>query len=101
MNDCNGDAKKFEELIIQKLQTSSIIHIGCRERTIVAEQVKESRLNEFLENPERSLWSIAIPVIAGMAIQTFYSNSVHAFHWTAWRKFNCSCSLQHATLLSL
>ena len=38
----------------------------------MAEQ-KESRLNEFLENPERSLWSIAIPVIAGMAIQTFYS----------------------------
>ena len=34
---------------------------------------KESRLSEFLENPERSLWSIAIPVIAGMAIQTFYS----------------------------
>ena len=34
---------------------------------------KESRLNDFLENPERSLWSIAIPVIAGMAIQTFYS----------------------------
>ncbi|MDG1545445.1 MAG: MATE family efflux transporter, partial [Candidatus Poseidoniia archaeon] len=38
----------------------------------MAEQ-KESRLNDFLENPERSLWSIAIPVIAGMAIQTFYS----------------------------
>ena len=38
----------------------------------MAEQ-KESRLNEFLENPERSLWTIAIPVIAGMAIQTFYS----------------------------
>jgi len=38
----------------------------------VSEQ-KESRLNDFLENPERSLWSIAIPVIAGMAIQTFYS----------------------------
>ena len=38
----------------------------------MAEQ-KESRLNEFLDNPERSLWTIAIPVIAGMAIQTFYS----------------------------
>ena len=34
---------------------------------------KESRLNEFLENPERSLWSIALPVIVGMAVQTFYS----------------------------
>jgi len=38
----------------------------------VAEQ-KESRLNEFLENPEHSLWSIALPVIVGMAVQTFYS----------------------------
>ena len=38
----------------------------------MAEQ-KESRLNEFLENPERSLWTIAIPVIAGMASQSFYS----------------------------
>ena len=38
----------------------------------MAEQ-KESRLNEFLENPERSLWSIALPVIVGMAVQTFYS----------------------------
>ena len=38
----------------------------------MAEQ-KESRLNEFLENPERSLWSIALPVIVGMAVQTLYS----------------------------
>ena len=38
----------------------------------MAEQ-KESRLNEFLENPEHSLWSIALPVIVGMAVQTFYS----------------------------
>jgi len=33
----------------------------------------ESRLQEFLEKPERALWSIALPVMAGMAIQTMYS----------------------------
>ena len=33
----------------------------------------ESRLQEFLERPERALWSIALPVMAGMAIQTMYS----------------------------
>ena len=33
----------------------------------------ESRLQEFLDNPEKSLWSIALPVMAGMAIQTMYS----------------------------
>ena len=33
----------------------------------------ESRLEDFLNNPEKSLWSIAIPVMAGMAIQTMYS----------------------------
>ena len=33
----------------------------------------ESRLKEFLEKPESALWSIALPVMAGMAIQTMYS----------------------------
>ena len=33
----------------------------------------ESRLKEFLEKPEKALWSIALPVMAGMAIQTMYS----------------------------
>ena len=33
----------------------------------------ESRLNEFLEKPESALWSIALPVMAGMAIQPMYS----------------------------
>ena len=33
----------------------------------------ESRLQEFLDKPERALWSIALPVMAGMAIQTMYS----------------------------
>jgi len=33
----------------------------------------ESRLQDFLDNPEKSLWTIALPVMAGMAIQTMYS----------------------------
>ncbi len=33
----------------------------------------ESRLQDFLDKPEKALWSIALPVIAGMAIQTMYS----------------------------
>ena len=33
----------------------------------------ESRLQEFLDKPEKALWSIALPVMAGMAIQTMYS----------------------------
>ena len=33
----------------------------------------ESRLEEFLDKPERALWTIALPVMAGMAIQTMYS----------------------------
>ena len=34
---------------------------------------EESRLQDFLDKPERALWSIALPVMAGMAIQTMYS----------------------------
>ena len=37
------------------------------------EEKNESRLQEFLDGPERALWNIAIPVMAGMAIQTMYS----------------------------
>ena len=33
----------------------------------------ESRLQDFLDKPESALWSIALPVMAGMAIQTMYS----------------------------
>ena len=33
----------------------------------------ESRLEEFLDKPEKALWTIALPVMAGMAIQTMYS----------------------------
>ena len=37
------------------------------------EEKNESRLQEFLDKPEKALWSIALPVMAGMAIQTMYS----------------------------
>ncbi len=37
------------------------------------EEKNESRLQDFLDKPERALWSIALPVMAGMAIQTMYS----------------------------
>ena len=37
------------------------------------EEKNESRLREFLDKPEKALWSIALPVMAGMAIQTMYS----------------------------
>ncbi len=37
------------------------------------EEQNESRLQDFLDKPERALWSIALPVMAGMAIQTMYS----------------------------
>jgi len=31
---------------------------------------KFSRLDDFLENPEKGLWKLAIPIMAGMGIQT-------------------------------
>jgi len=34
---------------------------------------RPSRLNSFIENPSRSLWRLAVPIIAGMAIQTLYT----------------------------
>jgi putative MATE family efflux protein len=36
-------------------------------------QKEESRLNKFLSNPSRALWTLAIPIMAGMGIQTFYN----------------------------
>ena len=37
------------------------------------QEENESRLQDFLEKPEKALWSIALPVMAGMTIQTMYS----------------------------
>ena len=34
---------------------------------------KESRLKQFSENPKKALWTLAIPILAGMAIQTVYT----------------------------
>ena len=34
---------------------------------------KFSRLDDFLENPEKGLWKLAIPIMAGMGIQTLYT----------------------------
>ena len=32
-----------------------------------------SRLNLFLENPEKGLWTLAIPIMAGMGVHTMYT----------------------------
>lgn len=34
---------------------------------------KESRLKEFTSNPKKALWTLALPILAGMAIQTIYT----------------------------
>ena len=34
---------------------------------------RHSRLKTFVANPSKSLWTLAIPIIAGMGIQTLYS----------------------------
>ena len=40
----------------------------------MSESVKRhSRLKTFVANPSKSLWTLAIPIIAGMGIQTLYS----------------------------
>ena len=33
----------------------------------------ESRLEIFLSNPTKALWSLAIPIMFGMGIQTLYN----------------------------
>ncbi len=33
----------------------------------------ESRVNSFLENPKKSLWTLAIPIMFGIGIQTLYN----------------------------
>ena len=34
---------------------------------------RHSRLQSFLDDPARSMWTLAIPIIAGMGIQTLYT----------------------------
>ena len=33
----------------------------------------ESRLQSFIKNPRKALWSIAVPIMFGMGIQTLYN----------------------------
>ena len=34
---------------------------------------KESRLKDFLANPSKSMWTMAMPIIAGMMVQTLFN----------------------------
>ena len=34
---------------------------------------KESRLNDLLEHPYKSMWTMALPIIAGMLVQTLFN----------------------------
>ena len=34
---------------------------------------KESRLMDFLTNPYKSMWKMALPIIAGMMVQTLFN----------------------------
>ncbi len=36
-------------------------------------QAKESRLKTFSEKPKKALWTLALPILAGMSIQTIYT----------------------------
>ena len=36
-------------------------------------ELDSSRLISFIENPSKGLWSLAVPIIAGMGIQTLYT----------------------------
>ena len=58
------------------------------------------RLEEFLDKPDRALWTIALPVMAGMAIQTMYSIVDMLFIGKRKWRFNNCCCFQYATLLS-
>ena len=45
--------------------------------------VKESKLNEFIKNPKKALWKLALPMMAGMSVQSIYMLVDTAFigHW--------------------
>jgi len=40
---------------------------------MISNKSKESRLKTFSEKPKKALWTLAIPILAGMAIQTIYT----------------------------
>ena len=35
-------------------------------------QPKESRLDEFIENPKKALWKLSLPMMFGMSVQAIY-----------------------------
>lgn len=45
--------------------------------------VKESKLKSFIDNPKKALWGLAIPMMAGMSVQSIYMLVDTAFigHW--------------------
>ena len=45
--------------------------------------VKESKLKDFIQNPKKALWQLAIPMMAGMSVQSIYMLVDTAFigHW--------------------
>ena len=36
-------------------------------------KIRHSRLKSFVDNPSKSLWTLSLPIMAGMGIQTLYS----------------------------
>ena len=38
-----------------------------------ADRKNDSRLNIFLENPKKGLWTLAVPIMAGMGVHTLYT----------------------------
>ena len=40
---------------------------------------KKSRLDEFISNPKKSLWKLAIPMMFGMMVQALYMLTDTAF----------------------
>ena len=40
---------------------------------MAGKELDGSRLTSFIENPSKGLWSLAVPIIAGMGIQTLYT----------------------------
>ena len=57
---------------------------------------KESRLNEFIENPQKALWKLAIPMMFGMLVQSIYMLTDTAFigKWVGWKALTSSCAAQ-------
>ena len=49
------------------------IHGSLLKHTMASIEQKSSRLDDFLEHPEKGLWKLAVPVLAGMGIQTLYT----------------------------